>query len=76
MREKLAIFLDTEKHSGGAYHELAYMLEKLNYLYKNELDIIIISTSPNLKINSNKINLKTHYLKMNFLRGILLFEKL
>jgi glycosyltransferase involved in cell wall biosynthesis len=66
MREKLAIFLDTEKHSGGAYHELAYMLEKLNYLYKNELDIIIISTSPNLKINSNKINLKTHYLKMNF----------
>ena len=34
MREKLAFFLDTEKISGGAYHELVYMINKIHE--KNE----------------------------------------
>ena len=66
MKEKIAIFLDTKKNSGGAYQELAYMLEKISSKFQDKLDISIISTSPNLKIESNKLNLKTYYLSMNF----------
>ena len=32
MREKLAIFLDTKKHSGGAYQELIYMIDRYNVI--------------------------------------------
>tara|TARA_A100001011_G_scaffold333782_1_gene361718 strand:+ start:1416 stop:2636 length:1221 start_codon:yes stop_codon:yes gene_type:complete len=66
MKEKIAIFLDTRKNSGGAYQELAYMLEKISSKFQDKLDISIISTSPNLKIDSDKLNLKTYYLSMNF----------
>ena len=43
MREKLAIFLDTKKHSGGAYQELIYMIDKLDSLYKDKIEIVVIS---------------------------------
>jgi len=66
MKEKIAIFLDITKNSGGAYQELAYMLEKISSKFQDKLDISIISTSPNLKIDSDKLNLKTYYLSMNF----------
>ena len=66
MKEKIAIFLDTKKNSGGAYQELAYMLEKISSRFQENLDISIISTSPTLKIESDKLNLKTYYLSMNF----------
>ena len=55
MKEKIAIFLDTRKNSGGAYQELAYMLEKISSKFQDKLDISIISTSPNLKIESNSL---------------------
>ena len=42
------------------------MLEKISSKFQDKLDISIISTSPNLKIESNKLNLKTYYLSMNF----------
>ena len=44
MKERIAIFLDTEKNSGGAYQELVYMIEKINSLNKDEIDIVIICT--------------------------------
>ena len=53
MREKLAIFLDTQKNSGGAYQELVYMIDRLDSLYKGEIEIVIISNSTNLQININ-----------------------
>ena len=45
MKERIAVFLDTKKNSGGAYEELLYMVEKIDKINKNELDIVIISTS-------------------------------
>ena len=38
MKERIAIFLDTEKKSGGAYQELVYMIEKIDNLNKNKVD--------------------------------------
>ena len=32
MKERVAIFLDTEKKSGGAYQELVYMIEKIDVI--------------------------------------------
>ena len=40
MREKIAIFLDIEKNSGGAYQELVYMLEKISSKFQDNLDIV------------------------------------
>ena len=51
MKQKLAIFLDTDRLSGGAYHELVYMIDKIEKMNNNELEIIIIYTSKNLEIN-------------------------
>ncbi len=73
MKEKIAIFLDIRKNSGGAYQELAYMLEKISSKFQDKLDISIISTSPNLKIESDKLNLKTYYLSMNFIERHIAF---
>ena len=56
MKEKIAIFLDTKKNSGGAYQKLAYS-EKISSRFQENLDISIISTSPTLKIESDKLNL-------------------
>ena len=66
MREKLAIFLDTQKTSGGAYQELIYMIDRLDKLYNEKIEIIIISNSKNLQINIKGKNFTTYYLSMNF----------
>ena len=50
MREKLAIFLDTKKHSGGAYQELIYMIDRLDTLYKGKIEIVIGSLNGGLEI--------------------------
>ena len=65
MKERIAIFLDTEKNSGGAYQELVYMIEKINSLNKDEIDIVIICTSPNLQLDFSKKSFEIHYLSMN-----------
>ena len=75
MREKLAIFLDTKKHSGGAYQELIYMIDRLDTLYKGKIEIVIISNSRDLQINIKGKKFTTHFLSMNFLKGTLLFLK-
>ena len=66
MREKLAIFLDTKKHSGGAYQELIYMIDRLDTLYKGKIEIVIISNSRDLQINIKGKKFTTHFLSMNF----------
>ena len=73
MREKIAIFLDTKKHSGGAYQELIYMIERLDTLYNWKIEIVIISNSTDLHINIKGKKFTTHYLSMNFLERHIAF---
>jgi len=65
MKERVAIFLESEKSSGGAYHELIYMIEKIEKLNNNKLEIIIICTSPDLQLNLEKKEFETYYFSMN-----------
>jgi len=65
MKERIAIFLDTKKNSGGSYEELLYMIEKIDKINKNKLDIVIISTSKSLSEIFNKKNFETYYFSMN-----------
>jgi len=65
MKERIAIFLDTEKNSGGAYQELVYMIEKIDSLNNNQFEIVIISTIPNLQLTFGEKKFKIYYLSMN-----------
>ena len=73
MKERIAIFLDTKKNSGGAYEELLYMIEKIDKINKNELDIVIISTSKEVTQVFKKRNFESHYFSMNTLERYLSF---
>ena len=66
MKEKLAFFLDIEKHSGGTYHELVYMIDKIDQKNKDKFEIVIISTSKNFEVNFNNKSFKTYHINMNF----------
>ena len=48
MKGRIAIFIDTKENSGRAYEESLYPIEDLTKLNKNELDIVVLSTSQNL----------------------------
>ena len=50
MKQKLAIFLDTNNQSGGAFSELVYMVEKIESLKSKDLEIIFISTSKDINL--------------------------
>ena len=65
MKEKLAFFVDTERLSGGAYHELIYMIDRIHEKNKDKIEIIIISTSKNLEIKLKDKIFKTYYISMN-----------
>ena len=67
MKERIAVFLDTKKNSGGAYEELLYMIEKINKINKNELDIVIISTSKEVAQVFKEKNFESYYFSMNIL---------
>ena len=73
MREKLAIFLDTKKNAGGAFHELIYMIDKLDSLYKDKIEIVVISNSRNLKIDIKGKKFNTYFLSMNFFQRHIAF---
>lgn len=64
MKQKLAIFLDTQGKSGGAYSELVYMIDKIVKL-NEELEIVFISTSDKLDLNFIEKKYKIIFLKMN-----------
>ena len=68
MKEKIAIFLDTKKNSGGAYEESLYLIEKINKNNKNKIDIVIISTSKNIIQTFKKKNFESYYFSMNILQ--------
>ena len=65
MREKLAFFLDTERLSGGAYHELVYMIDRIDEKNKDKIEIIIISTSKDLEIKFKNKSFKNYFISMN-----------
>ena len=65
MKERIAIFLDAKKNSGGAYEELLYMIEKIDKINKNNLDIVIISTSKNVSQAFEKKSFESYYFSMN-----------
>ena len=65
MKERIAVFLDTKKNSGGAQEELLYMVEKIDKINKNELDIVIISTSKEVSQVFKKKNFESYYFSMN-----------
>ena len=73
MKERIAVFLDTKKNSGGAYEESLYMIEKIDKINKNELDIVIISTSKEVTQVFKKRNFESHYFSMNTLERYLSF---
>ena len=61
----IIFFLDTKKNSGGAYEELLYMIEKIDKINKNQIDIVIISTSKNVSQVFDKKNFEAYYFSMN-----------
>ena len=65
MKERIAIFIDTKENSGGAYEESLYLIKNIKKLNKNELDILVISTSQNVVQTFNKNNFETYYFSMN-----------
>jgi len=73
MKEKLAIFIDTEIKSGGAYQELLYMIDKIVELNRDNLEIVIISIFPNSELQFKNSHYKVHHLSMNFLERHLAF---
>jgi len=73
MKEKLAIFVDTEIKSGGAYQELLYMIDKIVELNKDNLEIVIISIFPNPELKFKNKYYKVYHLSMNFFERHLAF---
>ena len=65
MKERIAIFINTKENSGGAYQESLYLIENIGKFNKNELDIVIISTSQNLVQTFHKKNFEAYYFSMN-----------
>jgi hypothetical protein len=64
-KERVAIFLEAPKNSGGAFQELDYMVKKIKKFNKNEIEIVIISTSSKLELNLEEEKLETYYFSMN-----------
>ena len=73
MKEKIAIFIDTNENSGGAYEESLYLIKNTVKINKNEIDIVIISTSYSLHKNFKKKNFETYYFSMNAIQRYIAF---
>lgn len=66
MKEKrVAIFVDSRKKSGGAYHELVYTIKKIQELNNNNINFIIVATSKELDLNLEKFNIEICYFSLN-----------
>ena len=65
MKEKLAIFVDTEITSGGAYQELLYMINRIVEFNHDNLEIVIISIFPTSKLKFIDKKYKVYNLSMN-----------
>ena len=67
-KKKIALFIDTEKKTGGAYQEAIYTAQNITKKENNKFEFIIISLSKN--INHSIKEIKILNLKLN------LFQKL
>ena len=57
-KKKVAIFIDSRKKSGGAYHEFLYTLRNIKKGNKQNIKFVIIATSKNLDLELEKRTLK------------------
>ena len=66
MKEKrVAIFVDSRKKSGGAYHELVYTIKKIQELNNNNINFIVVATSKELELNLEKFNIEICYFSLS-----------
>ena len=65
MKKNVAIFIDTETNSGGAYEESLYLIKNIERLNKGKINLIIISTSKTLIKNFQQSEFKSKYFSMN-----------
>jgi len=65
MKERIAIFQDYFPHSGGGYQELLYTIDKIEEFNNNQVEIVIISASPNSELKFNNKSYKTYHIPMN-----------
>ena len=68
IKKRIALFIDTEKKSGGAYQEAIYTAQNITKKENNKFEFVIISLSKN--INHSIKEVKILNLKLN------LFQKL
>ena len=52
--KKIAIFIDSEKRSGGAYQELLYTIKNIKKYNKDDVKFLIICASKKLKLELEK----------------------
>ena len=64
-KKKVAIFIDSRKKSGGAYHEFLYTLRNIKKGNKQNIKFVIIATSKNLDLELEKENFETYYFSLN-----------
>jgi len=65
-KEKIAIFVDTRRESGGEYQHLLYTLDNIRKNNNGNFDIILISISKKLNLNLEKEDFSHFYFSMNF----------
>ncbi len=64
--KKIAIFVDSEKHSGGAYQELLYTIKNIKkYNDDDDVKFLIICASKKSKIELEKEYFDLYYFSLN-----------
>ncbi len=63
--KKIAIFVDSEKHSGGAYQELLYTIKNIKKYNDDDVKFLIICASKKSKIELEKEYFDLYYFSLN-----------
>ena len=63
--KKIAIFVDSEKRSGGAYQELLYTIKNIKKYNDDDVKFLIICVSKKLKIELEKEHFDLYYFSLN-----------
>jgi len=72
-KNKIAIFIDSKKKSGGAYQEIMNQVEKIKKFNSENLHVSLIVTSKKLDINLEDENFEMHYFSMNSIERYICF---
>ena len=72
-KNKIAIFIDSKKKSGGAYQEIMNQVEKIKKFNSENLHVSLIVTSKKLDINLEDENFEIHYFSMNAIERYICF---